>query len=130
MGVSPAVPAAPTTNMTLAAPQASAPKAPAAAVPAPQTPAVKPPVAAAPQDAGRSGGWIVQLMALKDRTECAALAQRLAAKGYPAFVVDPAPGSPKIYRVQVGGYPDREKADQVSRRLEKEEHLKPYVRSR
>jgi hypothetical protein len=32
--------------------------------------------------------------------------------------------------VQVGGYPDRDKADQAARRLEKEEHFKPYVRSR
>ena len=48
----------------------------------------------------------------------------------PAFIVDPAPGAPVIYRVQVGGYPDRDKADQAAHRLEKEEHYKPYVRSR
>jgi len=85
--------------------------------------------AAAPS-AGRPGAWIVQLTALKDRTACDSLAQRLAAKGYPAFVLDPAPGSPTIYRVQVGGYPDRDTADQAAHRLEKEEQLKPYVRSR
>jgi len=79
---------------------------------------------------GRPGGWIVQLMALQDRSACATLAARLVSKGYPAFVLDPAPGSPKIFRVQVGGYPDRDKADQAAHRLEKEEQLKPYVRSR
>ena len=57
-----------------------------------------------------------------------AIVRRLAAKGYPAFVLDPAPGSPVIYRVQVGGYPDRDKAEQAARRLEKEEQFKPYVR--
>jgi DedD protein len=88
------------------------------------------PSPAAQASAGRPGGWIVQLMALQDRSACATLAERLAAKGYPAFVLDPAPGSPKIFRVQVGGYPDREKADQAAHRLEKEEQLKPYVRSR
>jgi septal ring-binding cell division protein DamX len=88
------------------------------------------PSAASPASAGLPGGWIVQLMALQDRSACATLAERLAAKGYPAFVLDPAAGSPKIFRVQVGGYPDREKADQAARRLEKEEQLKPYVRSR
>ncbi|HEX9366495.1 MAG TPA: SPOR domain-containing protein [Vicinamibacterales bacterium] len=86
--------------------------------------------APAAQSGGRPGGWIVQLMALKDRSECVNLAQRLVSKGYPAFVLDPAPGSPAIYRVQVGGYPDRDKADQAARRLEKEEQYKTYVRSR
>jgi DedD protein len=89
------------------------------------------PAPAAPQaSAGRPGGWIVQLMALQDRSACTTLAERLVSKGYPAFVLDPAPGSPKIFRVQVGGYADRDKADQAARRLEKEEQLKPYVRSR
>jgi cell division septation protein DedD len=96
----------------------------------PQVPQA-PPAPPAPQAAaGRPGGWIVQLMALQDRGACATLAARLASKGYPAFVLDPAPGSPKIFRVQVGGYADRDKADQAARRLEKEEQLKPYVRSR
>jgi SPOR domain len=120
----------------LAAPQVSASKPPAPApVAAPQSAAPKDgtgTAAAAPpaESAGRAGGWIVQLIALKDRAECAKHAQRLVSKGYPAFVVDPAPGSPKIYRVQVGGYPDREKADQAARRLEREEQYKTYVRSR
>src|SRR5713101_850112 len=87
--------------------------------PAPKTE----PAAATAQTAGRPGAWIVQLMALQDRGACATLAQRLVSKGYPAFVLDPAPGSPKIFRVQVGGYPDREKADQAAHRLEKEEQL-------
>jgi cell division septation protein DedD len=108
-------------------PSVAAPSSPAAQAAAKQAPRVEVPAA---QNAGRPGGWIVQLMALQDRSACATLAERLASKGYPAFVLDPAPGSPKIFRVQVGGYPDREKADQAARRLEKEEQLKPYVRSR
>jgi cell division septation protein DedD len=91
-------------------------------------PAAKP--ASGPLSAGRPGGWIVQLTALQDRTAAAAIARQLSIKGYPAFVVDPAPGAPVIYRVQVGGYVDRDKADQAARRLEKDEHYKPYVRSR
>ncbi len=115
-----------TTSPPSPAPQASAAKA---AAPVPQTSAAK----SAPRPetpAGRPGAWIVQLTALQDRNAAGAIAQRLVAKGYPAFVLDPAPGSPTIYRVQVGGYPDREKADQAARRLEKEEQFKPYVRSR
>lgn len=91
-----------------------------------------PPPAAALEPAGtsRPGAWVVQLTALQDRSEAANIARRLTSKGYPAFVLDPAAGAPAIYRVQVGGYPDRDKADQAARRLEKEEHYKPYVRSR
>jgi cell division septation protein DedD len=88
------------------------------------------PVAAAAAPQGRGGQWIVQLSAIKDRGQAIALARDLVAKGYPAFVLDPSPGAPPIYRVQVGGYADRDKADQAAHRLEKEEHYKPYVRSR
>ena len=112
-----------------AEPKAAEPKPvepkPVAPAPAPQNP---PTASAAAQ--GKPGSWIVQLSANKDRAQAATAARDLAAKGYPAFVLDPAPGAPAIYRVQVGGYPNRDTADQAARRLEKEEHYKPYVRSR
>ena len=82
------------------------------------------------QPAAHAGRWIVQLTALQDRAAAAAIARRLTAKGYPAFVLDPAAGAPVIYRVQVGGYADRREADQVARRLEKDEQFKTYVRPR
>ena len=100
-------------------------------MPAAQTPAVKPPAPAAPQDAGRPGGWIVQLMALKDRDRGADARAAPGGEGLSRvrrWIRRRA--RPIIYRVQVGGYPDRDKADQVARRLEKEEQFKPYVRSR
>lgn len=81
----------------------------------------------APAAAGRSGAWVVQVTALKDRAAAAAIAQRLSAKGYPAFVLDPAAGSPVIFRVQVGRFADRPEAEQVKRRLEKDDQYKPYV---
>lgn len=101
---------------------APAKTAPVAAQPKPE------PAAAVPQ--GRPGLWIVQLSANKDRAAALNVARELVGKGYPAFVLDPAAGAPPIYRVQVGGYPDRDKADQAARKLEKDEHYKPYVRSR
>jgi hypothetical protein len=111
--------------------QASVPKVtPPRAEPPAAKSAPKPEPAAGPLSTGRPGGWIVQITALQDRGACATIAQRLASKGYPAFVLDPAPGSPKIYRVQVGGYPDRDKAEQAARRLATEEQFKTYVRSR
>ena len=102
--------------------------APAKTAPAPAQSA--PAVAVASQ--GRPGAWIVQLSANKDRAAALNVARELVGKGYPAFVLDPAPGAPgpPIYRVQVGGYQDRDKADQAARKLEKDEHYKPYVHSR
>jgi cell division septation protein DedD len=69
----------------------------------------------------------VQVTALKDRAAAGAIAQRLVSNGFPAFVLDPAPGSPVIFRVQIGRYGDRGEADQVKRRLEKDDQYKPYV---
>ena len=76
---------------------------------------------------GRPGVWVVQVQALKDRRRPPALAQRLVGKGYPAFVLSPAAGAPSIYRVQVGRYNDRGEAEQIARRLEKEEQFKPWI---
>lgn len=79
---------------------------------------------------GHAGQWIVQLSANKDRDQAAKSAKDLTAKGYPAFVLDPSPGAPAIYRVQVGGYSQRDAAEQIAKKLEHDEHFKPYVRSR
>lgn len=113
---------------TPAPPQAAPrPSAPAAQ---PAAPAQQKPEPAAPQSAGRAGAWIVQVVSLQDRAAATTIARRLSAKGYPAFVLDPASGGPRIYRVQVGGFADKNDAEQASRRLEKDEQFKPFVRSR
>ena len=93
-------------------------------------PQPKPEPAATPQMTARAGGWIVQVVSLQDRAAAATIARRLASKGYPAFVLDPAAGGPRIYRVQVGGYADKTEAEQASRRLERDEQFKPFVRAR
>ena len=108
-----------------AAPQVEAAKAPV--TPAKETVAAKPAHTPAASPGGRPGIWVVQVHALKDQSQAAALAQRLTGKGYPAFVLNPAPGAPSIYRVQVGRYNDRHEAEQVARRLEKEEQFKPWI---
>ena len=114
-------------------PEAAPPPAAKPTAPAPQ-PAAPPPQAkpdpAAPQMTARAGAWIVQVVSLQDRSSDAAIAKRLSAKGYPAFVLDPAAGGPRIYRVQVGGYADKTEAEQASRRLERDEQFKPFVRAR
>ena len=108
---------------TPAAPPAASPRA---AAPAPQP---KPEPATA-ESTARPGAWIVQVVSLQDRAAAAAIAKRLTGKGYPAFVLDPATGGPRIYRVQVGGYSDKNDAEQASRRLERDEQFKPFVRAR
>jgi cell division septation protein DedD len=85
---------------------------------------------AAVASTGRAGQWIVQVISLQDRGAAAGIAKRLSGKGYPAFVLDPSPGAPRIYRVQVGGFADKNDAEQAARRLEKDEQMKPLVRSR
>lgn len=119
------------------APRAAAPAPPKETTPAPKetTPArpqSKPEVATqvATASGGRPGAWIVQVISLQDRAAASNIARRLTGKGYPAFVLDPAPAAPRIYRVQVGGYADKADAEQASRRLEKDEQFKPLVRSR
>ena len=85
---------------------------------------------AAVASTGRAGQWIVQVISLQDRAAAEKFAKRLSGKGYPSFVLDPSPGAPRIFRVQVGGYTDKNDAEQAARRLEKDEQLKPLVRSR
>jgi DedD protein len=111
------------------APQPAPPREaqPKEATPAP--PQAKP-EPAAPQMTARAGTWIVQVVSLQDRSAATTIARRLSAKGYPAFVLDPGAGGPRIYRVQVGGYTDKNEAEQASRRLERDEQFKPFVRAR
>lgn len=72
------------------------------------------------------GTWVVQVHALRDRSVAAGIVQRLAAKGYPAFLV--AAGPPTgAYKVQVGRYKDRDEAQKVIERLKKEEQFKPWI---
>jgi DedD protein len=74
-----------------------------------------------------SGGFAVQITALRDRGEADAIVKRLVTKGYPAYVLNPVPGKPPVYRVQVGRYKNRGDADRIAGRLKKEEQFSPWV---
>src|SRR5262245_27481207 len=92
----------------------------------------KPPVAAAATktvDAGepKGGGFVVQVASLKSRGEADAIAKRLSSKGFPSFVTTPGSSGPKVFRVRVGKYADRQEAETVARKLEKEEQFKPWI---
>jgi cell division septation protein DedD len=100
----------------------SAPPA-AAAVPAPPTSVAHPSEASAQPDVA---GFVVQVAAVNDRREADAMARRLSAKGYPAFVTTPA-GAARVFRVRVGSYIDRREAEAIAARLEKEDQFKPWI---
>lgn len=96
------------------------------------------PPAAAPGDAGwpapsdgaaePSRGYSIQVTTLREGEAAERMAAGLAAKGYPAFVVPPAPAAPvPVFRVRVGTYTDRGEAERVLRRLEGEESLRPWI---
>ena len=72
-------------------------------------------------------GFAIQVAALRKRDEAEVIVKRLAAKGYPAYVVAPTKGEPSVFRVRVGKFKDRGEADTVAARLQKEEQFKPWV---
>ncbi len=88
------------------------------------TGAAKGSAAASGEPAGN--GYAVQVAALNVRSEADAIARRLAAKGYAAYVVTPANGT-SMFRVRVGKFGSRREAESVAARLQKEEQFKPWI---
>ena len=117
----PAPPKAPATDKAAVTEKAAVAEK---AAPKPEPPA---PVDKDKPAAVTSGGYAVQLTALRDRSEADAVVKRLAGKGYPAYVVNPLPGKPPVYRVQVGRYQNRADADRIASKLQKEEQFSPWV---
>jgi cell division septation protein DedD len=88
-----------------------------------------PPVAASAADARppRDNAFTVQVAAVKERSEADTIAGRLTKKGYAAYVMSPAAGAPKVYRVRVGKFTERSEAESVAAQLEREEQFKPWI---
>ena len=81
-----------------------------------------------PVDGSPGVSFFLQVTALRGGVEAREVAALLAAKGYPAFVVDPVPAAlVAMYRVRVGPYTERAVAEETRRRLETEERFKPWV---
>lgn len=75
----------------------------------------------------RGDGFAIQVAALRGRSEAEAVAGRLKAKGYAAFVLAALPGQPPGFRVRVGKFKARAEAEQVAAKLEREEQFKPWI---
>lgn len=112
------------------APTPAAPVKTASAKPAtkqPAAPAKPTPAVTVKQAAERAGdGWAVQVQAVTAKSEADAIAKRLVAKGYPAFVM-PTGTTPVRYRIRVGKYPNKRDADAIGAKLKKEEQFNPWV---
>ena len=62
------------------------------------------------------GAIMLQVAAVLHQDDALALAQALQQKKFPAFVITP--GADKLYRVQVGPYPDNQSASNARQQLE------------
>jgi cell division septation protein DedD len=114
---------------TLREPVLQEAKAPAPVKTPPPIPAPAPPAAktSKPAASESAGGFVVQVAAVKERSEADTIAKRLASRGFPSFVTAPSAGAARVYRVRVGKYNDRREAESIARRLEKEEQFKPWI---
>jgi DedD protein len=104
---------------------ASVPEPKAATPAAVEKPAPQPSATAGSEPGDK--GYAVQIAAVNARSEADAMAKRLASKGYSAYVLAPAGGTPPVYRVRVGKFPTKREAETVAAKLQKEEQLKPWV---
>ena len=133
--------AQPAPDAPRAAPERRTPKASEAA-PAPRhtrvarAPAVTPGRPAPPQLAAATTtaepeAWTVQVSAFRSRSLAEELRQRLAARGFDAYVFPSITedGRPR-YRVRVGAYPTRSDAERVAVELRSERGLNPLVTPR
>jgi cell division septation protein DedD len=123
----------PASEKLKAAPEKTIPPVvkPALPAPAPAQKAAPPPAVTHAEPAATaepSGpGFAVQIAALNVRSEADAIAKRLSSKGYAAYVVSPASGTPTVFRVRVGKFPTRREAETMASKLQKEEQFKPWV---
>ena len=116
----------PATEKVASAERAAPPPPTAAPEPAP-TPSPAPPDASSGAAEPAGPGYAVQIAALNERNEAEAIAKRLSSKGYSAYVLSPASGTPAVYRVRVGKFPTRREADAMAARLKREEQFNPWV---
>lgn len=101
--------------------------APAAAAPPPAKTTAAPATATNVPTEPRGSGFAIQVAALKERGEAEVVLKRLLTKGYSAYLVSPARGTPPMFRVRVGKFSERAEAEKVASRLEREEQFKPWI---
>lgn len=102
----------------------SAPPTPAPTAPQPTVTAVPPKHTPAPKVAAKKGGpWFVQVLATKKAEEADDMTKKLRADGFKADVT-PVPGKPGWFRVRIGPFADRSKAEATAAKIQKVEKTK------
>jgi DedD protein len=74
----------------------------------------------APVKADKDGSYALQVASLTDRSSAQQYIKRLKAKGYPAFVDRARINGKLVFRVKVGNYGSKDKAQQVATKLSAE----------
>lgn len=73
----------------------------------------------------KEGAYYIQIIALDDKKAALSVAEGFKKKGYNAVVLDPFPKDKKpLYRVRIGGYETKEKAEEVRDKLKREARTK------
>ena len=109
----------------VSAPNVSAPAAPEPP-PAPSTARVtSAPIPSATQVPG--AGFAVQVAAVHARDEADRMVARLSKQGYSGYVVNGEGAAAGYYRVRVGAFADRQKAEEAAKRIEADEGVKPWI---
>lgn len=96
---------------------ASQPAATPPAEPSPPRPVISEPTT----------GFIIQVMATADLAKAEGLVRRLEAAGYSAYPSPTGSGATRTYRVRIGPYTTREKADQDAARVDRQFKVESWV---
>lgn len=94
-----------------------------ASSPVQTTPSNAPAETVGPAEPRRSG-FSVQIAAVETQDEADRMMTRFVTRGYSAYV---ARGAANYFRVRIGAFPDRKTAEDVARRLDGIEGIKPWI---
>jgi hypothetical protein len=92
---------------------------------APTTPKAIAPAPAA--HAASGSGFSIQVAAVHGRDEADRMAAKLVQAGYSSYVVSGDGASAGFYRVRVGAFADRQAAEDVARKIELAQGVKPWI---
>ena len=108
---------------------ASSPKTPAPkiATPPPSSPVPPPSSAPIPVAPTAAGEWAIQLASFSSKKNADDLKAFLVQKGFRAFVEQGGQSGDKVYRVRIGPEKERERADALRERVERETQLRAIV---
>jgi cell division protein FtsN len=88
------------------------------------------PSSAPPPAAPRGGPYFVQVFAGRDREAAEEIVRSLSGRGYPVTVEGESEGRGALFKVRVGGYPERAEAQTVADRLKREGQSGAWVTRR